>query len=114
MAACFCRGASSALRGARGQVHLGKREAFHEGRYSDLDKTAAAERQRGKAREAELCDNLAAEKARAAASEGKLATAQKALQDSTAQVKRLQLEAAASKSHSVIQEVVPALEFQRV
>ena len=46
-------------------MHLGKREAFHEGRYSDLDKTAAAERQRGKAREAELCDNLAAEKARA-------------------------------------------------
>ena len=94
-------------------MHLGKREAFHEGRYSDLDKTAAAERQRGKAREAELCDNLAAEKARVAASEGKLATAQKALQDSTAQVKRLQLEAAASKSHSVIQEV-RALDFHRV
>ena len=72
------------------------------------------ERQRlSKAREAELCDNLAAEKARVAASEGKLATAQKALQDSTAQVKRLQLEAAASKSHSVIQEV-RALDCQRV
>jgi kinesin family protein C2/C3 len=86
-------------------AQLAKRESIHAAKFADLDTATSAEIARRKTREEELNKELASTRALLEKSDEKLKVTLKSLEEHKARVARLEKEAAASKSQTVIQEV---------
>ena len=86
-------------------AQLAKRESIHAAKFADLDTATSAEIARRKTREEELNKELASTRTLLEKSDEKLKVTLKSLEEHKARVARLEKEAAASKSQTVIQEV---------